>query len=116
MEQRLCTLAEVPDGDSRGLLRDGNDDSVFVVRRGDEVFVYLNSCPHDHRPMEYMQDKFLSGDRSHIQCYAHGAHFEISTGRCFAGPCEGAHLTRVPSRVEHGVVWIAAELPNVFGD
>ena len=109
-EQVLCSLADVPDGSARGLLRKGNDDQVFVVRRGDAVFVWRNDCPHNHRPLEYRQDQFLSADGGHIVCYAHSAHFDIQTGYCFAGPCEGRSLTAVPSRITEGVVWIDADL------
>lgn len=113
-ERALCTLAELPDGSARGLLREGNDDQVFAVRQGNEVFVWLNDCPHNHRPLEYRQDQFLSAGGQHIVCYAHGAHFEIRSGQCFAGPCEGDRLIAVPHRLEDGVVWIAAELPTPF--
>lgn len=113
-ERRLCALAELADGQSRGLLREGNDDRVFAVRQGDEVFVWLNDCPHDHRPLEFRQDRFLSGDARHIVCYAHSAHFDIRTGVCFAGPCEGDRLVPVRSRVADGAVWIVRELPTPF--
>jgi nitrite reductase/ring-hydroxylating ferredoxin subunit len=103
----LCRLDEISDGGARGLLRVGNDDRVFAVRLGQEVFVWLNDCPHNHRPLEYMQDRFLSADAQHIVCYAHGAHFDIRSGHCFAGPCEGERLTAVPSRIDdRGTVWI----------
>jgi nitrite reductase/ring-hydroxylating ferredoxin subunit len=110
----LCPLASLPDGDSRGMLREGSDDRLCVIRRGCEVFVWLNDCPHEHRPMEYRQDRFLSGDRQHIVCYAHSAHFDLVTGECFAGPCVGKRLTKVPARVENGNVWIPAKLPSAF--
>ncbi|WP_205991409.1 Rieske 2Fe-2S domain-containing protein [Paraburkholderia sp. Ac-20347] len=110
----LCTLASLPDGHSRGMLREGTDDRLCVIRQGDQVLVWLNDCPHEHRPMEYRQDRFLSGDGQHIVCYAHSAHFDIRTGECFAGPCIGQHLTKVSARVEDGNVWIPAELPSVF--
>lgn len=113
-EQTLCHLADLPDGGSRGLLRQGNDDQVFAVRQGDEVQVWLNDCPHNHRPLEYRQDQFLSGDGGHIVCYAHSAHFDLRSGRCFAGPCEGQHLIRVQARVVAGEVRIPAELPTIF--
>jgi len=113
-ERLLCTLDDIPDGGARGLLRDGLDDRLCVVRQGGEVFVWLNDCPHEHRPMEYRQDRFLSGDGTHIVCYAHSAHFDIRTGRCFAGPCAGQSLVKVQARVENGIVWIAAELPSIF--
>jgi nitrite reductase/ring-hydroxylating ferredoxin subunit len=113
-EQRLCALDDIPDGGARGLLREGLDDRLCVVRQGDEVFVWLNDCPHEHRPMEYRQDQFLSGDRGHIVCYAHSAHFDIRSGRCFAGPCLGEHLVKVPARIRDGAVWVPAELPTLF--
>ncbi|HSV52358.1 MAG TPA: Rieske (2Fe-2S) protein [Burkholderiaceae bacterium] len=102
----LCRLSDLPDGGARGLMRRGNDDQVFAVRQGGEVFVWRNDCPHNHRPLEYRQDQFLSADGKHIVCYAHSAHFDIRSGHCFAGPCEGDALTAVPSLVDDGIVWI----------
>jgi nitrite reductase/ring-hydroxylating ferredoxin subunit len=113
-ERLLCRLEDLPDGGSRGLLRQGQDDQLCVVRQGNEVFVWLNDCPHEHRPMEYKQDHFLSGDGGHIVCYAHSAHFDLRSGHCFAGPCTGQHLTAVSVRIERGEVWIPARLPSVF--
>ncbi|WP_157264067.1 Rieske (2Fe-2S) protein [Azohydromonas aeria] len=115
VQQVLCRLDEIPDGGSRGLLRQGLDDRVFVVRQGGEVFAWLNDCPHQHRPLEYRQDRFLSGDGSRIVCYAHGAHFDIRSGHCFAGPCEGEHLVRVPTQVKDGVVWLLSDVPAAGG-
>jgi nitrite reductase/ring-hydroxylating ferredoxin subunit len=106
-ETVLCRLEDIPDGGARGLLREGNEDRVFVVRQGEEVFVWLNDCPHQHRPLEYRQDGFLSADGSHITCFAHSAHFDIKTGMCFRGPCAGQALVRVPARVDADVVFIA---------
>ncbi|WP_175908052.1 Rieske (2Fe-2S) protein [Burkholderia seminalis] len=113
-ERLLCALDDLPDGGSRGMLREGLNDRLCVVRQGDDVFVWLNDCPHEHRPMEYRQDRFLSGDGRHIVCYAHSAHFDIRTGKCFAGPCIGQRLTKVPALVANGKVWIPVELPSIF--
>jgi nitrite reductase/ring-hydroxylating ferredoxin subunit len=110
----LCRLDDLPDGGARGLLREGFEDKLCVVRQGQEVFVWLNDCPHEHRPMEYRQDQFLSADGGHIVCFAHSAHFDIRSGHCFAGPCTGQHLVRVPCEVRDGAVWIPAELPTIF--
>jgi nitrite reductase/ring-hydroxylating ferredoxin subunit len=110
----LCRLADLPDGASRGLLREGFEDRLCVVRQGEQVFAWLNDCPHEHRPMEYRQDQFLSGDGGHIVCYAHSAHFDIRTGHCFAGPCTGQHLIEVPVRIDNGEVFVPAELPTPF--
>jgi nitrite reductase/ring-hydroxylating ferredoxin subunit len=113
-ERLLCRLSDIPDGQARGLLREGLDDRLCVVRQGGQVFAWLNDCPHEHRPMEYRQDRFLSADGRHLVCHAHAALFEIQTGRCVAGPCRGEHLVAVPARVIDGKVWIPAELPHVF--
>jgi len=56
----LCGLDDLPDGGARGLLRQGNDDRVFAVRRGNVVNVWLNDCPHNHRPLAYRQHRVLS--------------------------------------------------------
>jgi nitrite reductase/ring-hydroxylating ferredoxin subunit len=114
IERVLCSLDDLTDGESRGLLREGQDDRLCVVRQGGEVFVWLNDCPHEHRPMEYRQDRFLSADRQHIVCYAHSAHFDMRTGLCFAGPCAGKFLTKVPAQIRNGQVWIPSELPSIF--
>ncbi|HSW04367.1 Rieske (2Fe-2S) protein [Aquabacterium sp.] len=113
-EQLLCRLEDLPDGGSRGLLPDGFDDRLLAVRQGGEVFVWLNDCPHEHRPLGWKRHEFLSGDASHIVCYAHSAHFDIRSGRCFAGPCTGEHLRPVPTTVHDGAVWLSGPLPKPF--
>ena len=108
----LCRLADIEDGGSRGFLPQEWTDQIFAVRRGDEVFIYLNSCPHQWIELDYAKDRFLSGDRRTIMCFAHGAHFAIATGECVAGVCEGDRLIPVPHRLEGGWILIPAELPS----
>ncbi len=74
------------------------------MRRGADVFLYLNGCPHLGVELNWSPDQFLTVDGSLIQCATHGARFEIDTGRCIAGPCFGEHLVPVPCRVEKGLV------------
>lgn len=116
LDAPLCQLAEIPDGGSRGLLPEGFDDRLLAVRQGHEVFVWLNDCPHEHRPLGWKRHEFLSGDASHIVCYAHSAHFDIKTGHCFSGPCKGEHLLRVPTTVRDGAVWLTGPIPDPFAD
>ncbi|MDX9875358.1 MAG: Rieske 2Fe-2S domain-containing protein [Spongiibacteraceae bacterium] len=115
-EQILCRLSDIEDGDARGCLPADGQDQLFVVRRGAEVVVYLNSCPHNWRPLEYRRHQFLAPDHSHIICYAHGAHFEIDSGYCFAGPCEGKSLVRIPSRLAGDCVVVPRALPPTRWD
>ena len=110
-ERVLCRLQDIPDGQARGFLPVNREDRLFVVRRGAEVRVYVNSCPHNWRPLDFAQDRFLSGDGREIVCYAHGAHFSIDTGRCTDGVCLGESLIAVPARIEDGMILIPTELP-----
>lgn len=98
MGRLLCRLDELPEAGSRGFdpFAKGHD-TLFAVRKGGQVFVWRNACPHvDGAPMAWRKDAYLSADGRHIVCHAHGARFDISTGQCVLGPCEGQFLTPVP--------------------
>jgi nitrite reductase/ring-hydroxylating ferredoxin subunit len=111
-EQILCTLAELPDGGARGFLPDAHrEDRLFAVRRGAKVYVYLNTCPHNWRPLDWAKDRFLACQGGDIVCFAHGAHFDVASGECTAGVCQGDHLIPVPVRCEEGQLIIPAVLP-----
>ncbi|MGC3983054.1 MAG: Rieske (2Fe-2S) protein [Steroidobacteraceae bacterium] len=114
-EQVLCRLEDLPEGKSKGFLPIRREDQVFAVRKGDQVHVYMNSCPHEWAPMDFRKDYFLSGDGSDIVCYAHGAHFTIEGGVCTAGPCVNQELLKVPFRIEDGAIVISLELPVIPG-
>jgi len=111
-ERVLCRLQDIPDGHARGFIPINREDRLFAVRRGNAVRVYINSCPHNWRPLDFAQDRFLSADGTEIVCYAHGAHFSIDTGVCTAGVCQGEALIAVPARIEDGMILIPIELPQ----
>jgi nitrite reductase/ring-hydroxylating ferredoxin subunit len=103
-ELALCLLADLPDGQARGFLPRDGQDRVFAVRQGDAVHAYVNNCPHENIGLEYLKDRFLSPDGTEIICYGHGAHFDIATGLCTWGACQGQALEKLPARVEDGRV------------
>lgn len=109
----VCQLDALNDPDSRGLVMDVNGQlrDVFIVRLGQQVFAYLNSCPHTGAPLDWMPDQFLSLDKDYIQCATHAALFRITDGYCVAGPCAGDRLTSVPVAVDAGEVVV---LPRDF--
>ena len=112
MYQLLCNLTDIPDNQSRGFLRVEQTDRIFAIRRGTELFLYVNDCPHDHLALNFAKDRYLNSDATKIICFAHAAHFDIASGECTDGPCEGAHLTRIPYIIENGQVLIPTELPS----
>jgi len=77
---------------------------MFVVRRGDDVWAYVNICPHLHIPLNYFPDRFVSADRQFIMCANHAACFHFDDGYCVSGPCAGQSLQQVPVTVRNGMV------------
>ena len=74
----------------------------FVVRRGGEVFGYVDRCPHMGLPLAQMLDAYLTPDGGLIACSWHSALFAIEDGRCVGGPCMGQRLDPWPVRVVDG--------------
>lgn len=85
----------------------------FLVREGDAVYAYENHCVHAGHPLNWSPDRFLSKDGRAIVCASHGAMYEISTGRCFAGPCRGKSLRRVECEVRNGEVYVRVKETSV---
>lgn len=107
----LCPLTQLPDGQSRGIdpLGEGRD-TMFVVRRGQQVHAYRNACPHiDNARMAWRKDEYLNTDGTMIRCSAHGALFRIDDGECVVGPCIGQRLTPVPVAVLDDQLWLVGE-------
>jgi nitrite reductase/ring-hydroxylating ferredoxin subunit len=93
----LCRLDELEEGCARGFpdVGDGADHGIFLVRRNNRVFGYINRCPHTGAPLEWMPDQFLSLDGKFIQCTVHGALFEVDTGLCIHGPCLNRYIESI---------------------
>lgn len=109
---RLCALEDLVEGNSRGFPHPAANDEardhrgLFAVRHGDRVFVYRNACPHQGLELNWMPDRFLTKDKAFIQCTAHGALFDIASGLCVSGPCNGQRLVAVPSDSVDGEVFV----------
>jgi nitrite reductase/ring-hydroxylating ferredoxin subunit len=106
----LCAVDDIPDGGCNGFFIDSADGRLLymAIRRGTDVYVYVNRCPHTGMPLDFQPGEFLSADRTLIQCSSHGAQFRIEDGFCVSGPCEGDHLTAVDTAIREGRVYIVA--------
>ncbi|WP_019645469.1 Rieske (2Fe-2S) protein [Novispirillum itersonii] len=89
----------------------GERSGIFVVRQGDLIRAYVNSCPHQRVPLNWKPDTFLTPELDAIQCSLHRALFRIEDGFCTAGPCAGRSLTAVAVRVEAGIVTVDFPAP-----
>ena len=101
----LCAGTEISEAGSRGFDIDGL--KLFAVRRGGQVHVYINRCPHRGVGLDWTPDRFLDASNSLIQCATHGALFLIEDGECVSGPCAGQSLTAVKSREDERGIWIS---------
>lgn len=93
----LCRLEDIPDGDARGFDPGGvGRDTLFIVRQGDRLHGWHDRCPHEgDTPLPWRRHAYLNKKRTRIVCFAHGAQFEIASGRCVLGPCMGGRLDPV---------------------
>ena len=107
-EMRICSLGDLPQGCSRGFsVSNGKGyTDLFLVRVGDAVHAYKNSCPHTGGPLDWVPDQFLNIDGDLIQCATHDALFRIEDGVCVRGPCAGQSLTALDVSIREDAVWI----------
>lgn len=115
VQVHLCRLEEVDDPGARGfdVETPAGTLPVIVVRIGDMVRGYHNSCPHQGTPLETFPDRFLSRDAGALICSTHGAMFRPEDGKCVSGPCKGTSLGSLPvERMGTDVVLNLVERPS----
>jgi nitrite reductase/ring-hydroxylating ferredoxin subunit len=108
---RRLRVEDLANGAARGFdPRDGDEDPLFVVRHGDALYAYWDRCPHEGSRLPWRRDGYLNRDGSRIICYAHGAEFDIASGRCLLGPCIGQSLEPVNLEItRRGEVYVGGD-------
>jgi len=107
--RRLCRLDDIPDGAAKGFTLDTPEGpcDIFVYRAGGSARAFVNSCPHQGSPLDWVPDQFIGPDGEHFLCATHGALFRTEDGICIAGPCPGERLQPVAIAVENG--WVTVD-------
>ncbi len=100
----ICAVTDIEDGKAVEFFYQQGDDirEVFIHRQGDEVFAYENSCPHAYLPLNMTVGIFTEKSGKYFMCQNHGALFDMKTGACLAGPCNGQGLTPIDINLKHG--------------
>ncbi len=113
--REICRFDDLANPGSRAFTAGSGDWPLrgFVVRRGTEVFAYVNRCPHAGHPLNWQPDQFLTSTHTLILCCSHGAQFMIDSGLCVVGPCVGSRLTRIAVHIENGAI-VLDEDPDVL--
>lgn len=95
-EHRVAHIDEIPL--DRGLVVEADGRSVGLFRLGDEVYAYLNVCPHQGGPVgsgglfpairgevrEQRLHEYHDPETTVIACPWHGWEFDARTGACLA--------------------------------
>ena len=102
----LCSISDLAENTARGFSVDNKDNcqEIFIVRKNNQVYGYMNHCPHTGVNLDWQPDQFLDLDGKYIQCSTHGAIFRIEDGICIYGPCAGKSLTPVSLLQEHNII------------
>ena len=74
-------------------IKNNEDDlQIIVTNYKKKIYAYLNSCPHDTRPL-CKDAEYLWTKKKQLQCMHHQALFKPQDGRCIKGPVSYTHLT-----------------------
>ena len=106
---KLCALDDIADNDALGMVAriEGKQRNIFIVRRGDAVYAYLNWCPHTQVLLDQVPGKFFDGEHKYLRCGMHTALFRVEDGFCVEGPCEGDSLKPLQTEIRDGAVYLA---------
>jgi len=106
----LCPLVDVRTGGKEVMVEhQGQRYYLMLFQQDGEVLGYHNVCPHQGRNLNFAPDRFLFDPQGQLVCPHHGALFEVASGVCLQGPCQGAALRKVGLRIEGGDVLLADE-------
>lgn len=90
----IARAGDIAEGEARAVPLPGTTrDKVVLVRRNGVLRAYRDACPHyGDTPLAWRADAYLNAARDRIVCAAHGAEFDIETGRCVLGAALGLSL------------------------
>ena len=108
----LGRLEEIPEGKAREFVFGAGPSAfrMFVVRKtGDEIYGYLNLCPHYSLPLNREEGDFLCPQGRSLRCNQHFALFRIEDGECISGASMGERLDPIPLEVRSGKIRIRSD-------
>jgi len=105
---RLCAAADVVEGEGKEIVFGEGKDAFKVVmfRLGEKLVAYHNCCPHYSIPLNFEPNRFYVFD-GELMCAHHTAMFRLEDGECFDGPCLGARLTAIETKIHEGQITTA---------
>lgn len=113
----ICAADDIERGSARAFSLSRIDETgesrpfpIVVIRTHDNAYVgYVNSCPHEGVWLNIGSGDFFTQDRAFLKCGRHGATFEIDSGLCIEGACNGKSLQPIALAVIDGEVCLCGE-------
>ena len=98
----ICQNGQIEDGDATGFLLmritstgEPKPWPILITRKGNNFYGFENVCPHKEEQLDSNNPgSFLDEDGNFLTCQNHGAQFDLDTGKCFIGPCQGNRSRR----------------------
>jgi nitrite reductase/ring-hydroxylating ferredoxin subunit len=110
----ICATYAVDDGNAVGfvLMRREPDGTakpwpIMITRKGNKFFGFENACPHQGSRLDVVPGEFLDEDGNFLTCGKHRAQFDLDTGHCFIGSCQGKALTPVNLVIDDGDICLS---------
>ena len=91
---KIAMTEEIPEREARAFDTDDGR-TIFITQRDGAYYAYNNLCPHLQTELEFLENQFLDRDGEYIECSTHGALFDVESGQCISGPCQGDFLEKV---------------------
>ncbi|MDU2925971.1 Rieske (2Fe-2S) protein, partial [Bradyrhizobium sp.] len=98
----ICATYEVDDGGARGFVLQRREPDgtakpwpILVTRKGNHFYGFENACPHQGARLDQRAGEFMDEEGNFLVCGQHGARFDLDTGKCFIGPCQGSALAAI---------------------
>jgi nitrite reductase/ring-hydroxylating ferredoxin subunit len=112
----ICRAIEIQEEEVRGftLARMDGDNMVpyrlLITRKAGAVYGYENICPHGKERLDRIPGEFMDEEGNFLKCGQHGAMFDLDSGKCFIGPCQGQSLTPVKLYIDDGDICIIDDM------
>lgn len=102
----ICAASDIEGVRALSVTTEKGSFPLLLLRAGETFRAYVNACPHQYLPLNHRGDQLVSADGTKLMCTAHGAQFDIHSGKALQGADCG--LDAVPVEVSDGQIRIAA--------
>ena len=102
MRRRVASLSQLKDGLPEPIFVD--DEEIVLIKSGGQVFALYDRCSHQDFPLSLGK---VDGGR--IKCAAHGAEFDLATGKALCAPAF-APVQTYPVKIDGDDVYIEIDL------